>query len=93
MACSTRGWQRRLTLSEAVRRFHRRGGIAAERVDAIIAQHHRRLPASIGEGERFKTVEGTLSSDDRLVLESECWPTERMTHHLEWNWERQRAPR
>lgn len=93
MACSTRGWQRRLTMSEAVRRLWLRGGEQADRIASLLHRHHERLPAEMLTDHVVRTFEGPITHPDLLVLESQCWPSGRFTHHLELSRERVRFSR
>lgn len=90
MACSTRGWQRRITVSPAVQRLTLRGGEQALRVERFLHRHGQRLPSSFETDEVLRTFEGPPHHPDILVLESQCWPSGRLTHHLELNRERVR---
>jgi hypothetical protein len=80
-------------MSEAARRLYLKGGMAADRVLDLMHRHGARLPAELPVDMVVRTFEGPITHPDVLVLESQCWPSGRFTHHLEWNWERARAPR
>lgn len=80
--CSTRGWRRRLTLSAAVRRYAEKDELKYRRVQEAARRHGERLPRWLRENDRFSTDVGPFT------LESICWPSGRMTHHLEFSDER-----